>query len=179
MELTTKQIIKKVPVFGTVKDGKKTKREKIGEEVYYKRSNNTIGIKYFCLDQSRALQSQHDETNINHIVKKYSNREIFNNFVFDENGDNIIDVSEITDYHSALNQIAQAQEQFEALPVRIRKFFGHDPVKMVEYCSDPSNLEGMQKLGLANPPLPEPKDEAPLAKPAASQPAGEKGEPDA
>lgn len=121
----------------------------VGKEQIYERPSGSKGQRLICLDKSRANQHQKDETDINQIVRRMTADQVFNRFVFDENQDNIIDVSEISDYHESMNKITQAQQQFDRLPVQIRKKFHHDPAYFVSYCSDPSNLEEMKKLGLA------------------------------
>lgn len=122
---------------------------KIAEKIYYERENKSVGIKYKNILESKTQQHQKDECDINNIVRKYSANEIFNKFVYDVNNDNIVDVSEIPDYPEALVKVTQAQQQFDNLPSKLRKFFNNDPSNMVQYCSNPENLEGMYKLGLA------------------------------
>ena len=65
------------------------------------------------------------------------------------------DASEVPDYHEAMNQVAYANQAFMALPAHVREEFAHDPARFVKYASDPANAEGMLKLGLATPRVPQ------------------------
>jgi len=59
------------------------------------------------------------------------------------------DFSNVPDYQTSLNIVNAAQAQFDALPSHLRKFFNHDPSRMLEFVANPENKQHMIKLGLA------------------------------
>lgn len=151
-------ILKEIDITRRVVDefGKKTNKV-IGKKILYKRPNGSKGVMHQSLDvESPTVQSQEKESNINNIVRKHSNKEIFNRFVYDVNNDGVIDVSDITDYHGSMVKITRAKQQFMQLPSRIRREFDNSPHKFVDFCSKEENLPKMYKLGLAIEPKKEP-----------------------
>lgn len=72
------------------------------------------------------------------------------------------DFSEVGDYQEAQNIILHAQQQFAALPSKVRERFDNDPANMLRFVSDPKNKEEGRKLGLYNPELPAPVKPAPM-----------------
>lgn len=56
-------------------------------------------------------------------------------------------------YQDSMYMIADAKSKFETLPSRIRERFQNNPVKLLEFCSDPSNIDEGIKLGIFNAPL--------------------------
>lgn len=58
------------------------------------------------------------------------------------------DVSEIPDYHEAMNIVARANQNFASLPSQLRTKFDNDPSKMLEWISDPQNAQEAVELGL-------------------------------
>jgi len=59
----------------------------------------------------------------------------------------------ITDYHSALNAVRNADAGFLEFPAELRARFGHDPQRLLEFLDDASNRDEAVKLGLvAKPP---------------------------
>lgn len=58
------------------------------------------------------------------------------------------DFSELPDFQTAQNIVISAQNDFMALPVDVRKFFDHDPAKMIEFCQDEKNYDKAVAIGL-------------------------------
>lgn len=58
------------------------------------------------------------------------------------------DYTGVNDYHTALNIVRQAGENFMELPAELRARFGNDPQKFLEFCSDEANRAEAAKLGL-------------------------------
>lgn len=61
------------------------------------------------------------------------------------------DVSELGGLQEALIKVREADELFMSYPAELRERFENDPVKMVDFLSDPGNLDEAVKLGLAQP----------------------------
>lgn len=96
---------------------------------------------------SKTIQSGKDEADINIILKRFgvtgqlppmSQR-------MPEYGD----FTGITDFHSAMTIVRQAQEAFMELPAEVRSRFGNDPGAFINFASDPENLPELRKMGLA------------------------------
>jgi len=117
-----------------------------------------------------SLTQQHmkDETDIRKIIDKYDRTGLITNVQrgIAQYGD----YSEINEYREALDLVNNANASFAELPSEVRQKFGNDAGAFFEFATDPSNLEEMQKMGLA--PIPEDADvPSPSAKQAEETPA--------
>lgn len=106
-----------------------------------------------CRDESRAVQSQRDEADINTIVRNFG---ITGALPQGVRVPTYGDFDTVDDYRSAIEAVRAAEASFMAMPAEVRSRFQNDPQQFVEFCSDPGNLEEMRKLGLAVPPPPPP-----------------------
>lgn len=89
-----------------------------------------------------------DECDINRIMSKYQRTGILPDV---SKLGQYLDVSNVTDYASALNMVSDAQDLFDALPAHIRQDCYNDPAVFLDRATDPSWL---LKHGLASTPLP-------------------------
>lgn len=101
--------------------------------------------------------------NINNILEKYKKRGLLDmimkpGFSFT---DQIADLSNLPDYQTAMNVIAQANEMFSKVPAKLRKRFDNDPAQFADFCTNPENAEELVKLGLAVKRAPDPAPAAP------------------
>ena len=71
------------------------------------------------------------------------------------------DVSELTDYRSALEQVEKADSLFKALSAKVRAKFGNSPAEFLDFVADPDNAEELEELGLLK--------EGSVVKPAVSE----------
>lgn len=62
------------------------------------------------------------------------------------------DVSEPFNFREAMTFIVNTEEQFEALPAKIRKRFGNDPGRLLDFLGEPENAEEALRLGLIEAP---------------------------
>ncbi len=60
------------------------------------------------------------------------------------------DFSNVEDYQTMLDRINEAQRKFDALPARIRHYFGNDPAELIAFLDDPENRDEAIKLGLVH-----------------------------
>jgi len=111
-----------------------------------KKATEQTGL--FCEDESRAVQSQKDEADINTIVRNFGVTGVLPQGV---RVPSYGDFDGISDYQEALEAVRAADASFSAMPADVRTRFDNDPAKFVEFCSDSGNLEEMRKLGLAVP----------------------------
>lgn len=106
--------------------------------------SNETGLK--CDDATMTQQHQKEEADINTIVKRFGlTGELPSYTKAPQYGD----FTDVTDYHSAVNQVMMAERSFMSLPADVRQRFANDPEQFVAFCSDPANLSEMVKLGLA------------------------------
>lgn len=102
---------------------------------------------------SRTKQSFKDECDINKIMQRFKKvmgaeyLSKYQNVVGGQFGD----FSMVSDYRSAIEQVNAAKDVFDALPAIVRKRFDNDPAAFLDFVEDPSNLDEMRSLGLANP----------------------------
>jgi phage internal scaffolding protein len=100
-----------------------------------------------CKDKSLTVQSSLEESDINTIVKRFNlTGQLPDNLRVPQYGD----FSEITDYHTALNRVAAANEEFDKLPATLRARFQNDTGAFVDFCLDPKNEKELIELGLAS-----------------------------
>lgn len=125
-----------------------------------------------CLDKSKTQQQFAEEADINTIVNKFlKTGQLPTDLKVPRYGD----FDEVTDFHTAMNAVREAQEGFDRLPAQMRARFHNDPQELLAFIEDPENTEEAVKLGLltvtGEPPQPAP--EAPAA-PATPQVAPSK-----
>lgn len=101
----------------------------------------------FCEDASLAKQSFLEESDINTIVRRFGlTGELPTNVRMPTFGD----FSVVSDFHEAMNAIAQANEAFDSMPAEVRARFNNDPGAFVAFCSDEANRVEARKLGLVS-----------------------------
>lgn len=110
-----------------------------------------------CKDPSMAQQSSKEETDINTIVERFGlTGELPSGVRAPQYGD----FTAVTDYHTALNAVAIANEAFDEMPWKIRARFHNDPENFVKFVADPANRDEAIKLGLI---IPKPAEPIPSA----------------
>lgn len=106
-----------------------------------------------CLDESKAIQSAEEESNINTIVRRFGiSGELPGGYAMPQSGD----FTNIPDFHTAMNLVRKAQEEFVKVPAEVRARFNNDPGRFMDFFDDPANYDEALKLGLVNarPPAP-------------------------
>ena len=100
----------------------------------------------FCEEESLAIQSAAEEADINTIVRRFGlTGQLPGDIQMPQSGDYV----GVGDFHSAMNVVRAAQEEFLRVPAHIRARFSHDPHAFSEFFNDPSNLDEAVALGLA------------------------------
>lgn len=98
-----------------------------------------------CKDRSLAQQHFAEECDINTIVKRFG---LTGELPSDLKAPTYGDFVGISDFHSAMNAIAKANEAFDEMPADIRARFNNDPALFVDFCSDDANRAEAERLGL-------------------------------
>lgn len=107
-------------------------------------------VQKFFTQPSRTKQSFKDECDVNLIMKRFKKvmgsdyLSRYNSLV----GGDFLDVSLVSDYRSALDQVKRASAVFDALPAIVRSKFANDPARFVDFCHKPENLPELAKMGL-------------------------------
>lgn len=113
--------------------------------------SDETGLK--CDDESKAIQSAEEESNINTIVRRFGiSGELPGGYAMPQSGD----FTNIPDFHTAMNLVRKAQEEFVKVPAEVRARFNNDPGRFMDFFDDPANYDEALKLGLVNvrPPVP-------------------------
>lgn len=106
-------------------------------------SSFQTGLK--CMDPSRAVQSQKEESDINTIVKRFGlTGQLPANVRMPSYGD----FTGVQSYQDCLNAVLEADKAFMTLPAHVRERFHNSPEKFVEFCLDDNNRAEAEKLGL-------------------------------
>jgi len=98
-----------------------------------------------CEEPSLAQQHFKEECDINTILQKFSITGLLPESPLSPRYG---DFSGISDYHTALNRVIAAQDEFEALPAQIRARFDNDPAKLIEFLDNDANRPEAEDLGL-------------------------------
>ena len=100
-----------------------------------------------CEEPSLAQQHFKDECDINNILRQFNITGLLPESPLSPRYG---DFSGIGDYHTALNRVIAAQDEFEALPAQIRARFDNDPSKLIEFLDDDNNRPEAEALGLVD-----------------------------
>lgn len=128
---------------------------------------------FYCQDESLAIQSAKDETDINTIVRRFGlTGELPGDFQMPQSGD----FTNVLDFHSAMNLIRETQEEFLKVPAEIRARFNNDPQRFMNFVEDGSNYDEARKLGLLkDPDVPVPPMRVEVVPPAGTPAGGPAG----
>jgi len=100
--------------------------------------------------ESMTQQQFATEVDINEIVRRFGlTGQLPENYREPLVGD----FDGIVDYHTALNAVIAAEENFMLVPATVREEFGNDPQKLLQFVSNKDNRDKAIELGLiARPP---------------------------
>ena len=103
-----------------------------------------------CSDPSLAQQNFKDESDINYIVRQFGlTGQLPGQTISPQYGD----FTGVLDYHSAVNAVLAAQDEFMELPAQMRARFDNDPAKLIDFLQNEENREEAIKLGLVDKPI--------------------------
>lgn len=100
-----------------------------------------------CEEPSLAQQHFKDECDINNILRQFN---ITGLLPEQPLSPRYGDFTGIGDYHTALNRVIAAQDEFDSLPAQIRAKFDNDPANLIEFLNDDANRPEAEELGLVN-----------------------------
>ena len=100
-----------------------------------------------CADETLTHQEFAEESDINTIIDRFG---IGENPIEPMQWKTNVDLMNAPDnYMGVMNQLVEARDQFMSLPAKVRSQFDNDPALFMDFVSDPSNIEEMVRLGLA------------------------------
>ena len=100
-----------------------------------------------CEDASLAQQHFKDECDINNILRQFNVTGLLPEATLSPRYG---DFTGIGDYHSALNQVIAAEDEFMSLPATLRARFENDPALLIEFLNNPENYDEAISLGLVD-----------------------------
>ena len=100
-----------------------------------------------CEEPSLAQQHHKDECDINNILRQFNITGLLPESPLSPRYG---DFTGISDYHTALNRVIAAQDEFEALPAQIRARFDNDPAQLIEFLENSENRQEAEELGLVD-----------------------------
>ncbi|AZL82675.1 internal scaffolding protein [Apis mellifera associated microvirus 1] len=125
-----------------------------------------------CKDLSLTKQSFSEDADINTIVERFKiTGEVPDGYVPPD----FSDFAEVADFHTAMNAIRRAQEQFMELPGQVRERFANDPQNLMAFLGDRNNLQEAVRLGLVSPPPDSSRVDSEALRAASGDPAAKGG----
>jgi len=110
-----------------------------------------VPVRFATTGYSLTDQSMAPECDINKIMLRWQKTGVLEHRnTFEGQYGDFINVPQ--DYHSAMNQVIEAEEMFSSLPAKLRKRFGNDPGAYLDFVADPENSDELVKMGLAKAP---------------------------
>lgn len=116
---------------------------------------------------NRTKQEFAEEVDINTLLRRFN---ITGQMPENVRAPTYGDFTEVTDFQSAVNAIAQANEAFDQMPAEVRYRFNNDPERFVAFVDDEANRSEAEKLGLVFP-RPPAEPETPQTPPPGGQAA--------
>lgn len=105
-----------------------------------------------CSQDGMTHQEEADACDINKIMSRYEKTGLMAHV--NEHEGQYGDFTAVTDFHTAMSIVTEAQSMFMSLPASVRGRFGNDPGAFLDYANDPANADGMRELGLLPPERP-------------------------
>ncbi len=94
----------------------------------------------------RAKQSMKDECDVNLIVERFAKTGLISHLA--EGVPQFVDVSELSDYRTVIEQVRKVDEYFAGLPAKVRSVFENDPSRFMDFLESGASAEDLKKLGL-------------------------------
>lgn len=95
---------------------------------------------------SLTKQSFGDDCNINTIMAKHMKTGLIEHL--NPRTPMYGDFSMVNDFHSALERVTEAQEQFALLPSAVRNLVANDPERLLKALTDPEETAALAEAGL-------------------------------
>lgn len=116
------------------------------------RYDNGIREGWSSSQPSMTQQQFRDEADINYIVSMYDSTGVMPTFHGDGQPPQPVfgDFAELPDNAQEMyNRMIQARDDFNNLPLEVRKKFNYDPAAFLEFAENPNNADELVAMGLA------------------------------
>lgn len=110
-------------------------------------ASNESGL--HCEDATLTQQHFKDETDINNILRQFNITGLLPEAPLSPRYG---DFTGVVDYHTALNQVIAAEDEFMTLPADLRARFQNDPAQLIDFLNDENNRSEAVNLGLLDTP---------------------------
>ena len=97
---------------------------------------------------SRTVQSDREGTDLKILLEKYVETGEIPTVQLPVGEPLDGDFTGLPDFQEMQNMLIDIQNQFDALPSKVREKFANDPIAMVQFLQDDNNIEEAVKLGL-------------------------------
>jgi len=107
------------------------------------------GVPYAPLNTGKdggAKQSMRDECDVNLIVERFAETGLLEHVA--SGIPQFVDVSELGDFRSVIEQVREVEEYFAGLPAKVRGVFQHDASNFMEFLESGASEEDLRKIGL-------------------------------
>ncbi|AXQ65754.1 MAG: internal scaffolding protein [Microviridae sp.] len=105
----------------------------------------------FAGEELLTEQNHAEMCDVHSIVKRFERTQMFDHVSsYGAYGDYISGL----DFHSAMNQIAEAESMFETIPSKLRAEFGNDPARFLSWIQDENNRDEIEGKGFSTSHLP-------------------------
>lgn len=107
------------------------------------------GVPYAPLERGPgdgAKQSMRDECDINLIVARFAETGLMTHLA--DGIPQFMDVSELGDYRSVIEQVRKVDDYFAGLPAEVRSVFDNNPASFMDFLETGASDEDLKKLGL-------------------------------
>lgn len=109
------------------------------------RENGTRRVSHVPVGETRTEQSHRQAVNINTIVAK-ARKGIPPRI---QKGEGLYgDFTGYVDFHTQVQRLQDAKDDFMCLPARVRERFLNDPGRLLDFIADPANEDEARELGL-------------------------------
>lgn len=118
-----------------------------GEVIVMRHYGDRTEVPTRCREASRTKQEFKDECDINRLMARYQKTGNLSHIAGElaQYGD----FTQIADFHTALNQVIEAESAFASLPAEVRDRFRNQPANLLRFLEDPANTDEAVQLGLA------------------------------
>lgn len=120
-------------------------KDPVPQEKISARKNGSRRVQTETPGESRTQQHLHEQTKMSSILARYDRTGQFNHV--NVSPGMYGDFTQYQDLRSNIEKVRSAQAQFDQIPAQIRNKFDNDPTRLVEYLSNPSNLDEAESLG--------------------------------
>lgn len=128
---------------------KKTIQSTENQHLTHHRTRYSERIRYVKVftKPSMTKQNHKAECDIHNILKRFNETGQLPDMI--RENPQYGDFSNVKDYQESLEIVIKAEEQFAALPAKVRDRFNNNPAMFLEFATNPENGRELVKLGLA------------------------------